>query len=176
MKRLVRSAILLPLVGVGIAFAAQVPLSLDHVCREAERIVVGEVTQAVAVNDEWPGLGEITYTDVTIRIEERYKGPADAETLTVRVPGGTDPETGLTLSVSGTPSFRIGERVLVFAKNQFGKPWVYGWSQGKYEIVVKRVVGQTGGPIGEDILLFALKSKIESILLRQAAEPTKEPR
>jgi hypothetical protein len=138
-------------------------------CRHAERIVVGEVTAANCVVAEWPGIGEITFTDVTIRITDRWKGP-EGDTLTVRVPGGTDPATGITLTVSETPTFRVGEKALVFSKEYHGHPWVYGWSQGKYEVVVKRVVGRPGGPIGEDILLEPLRRRIEGILLRQAAE------
>jgi len=170
------SAILLTLAASGLLWAAQAPLSLEMLCGKAERIVVGEVVASVATNDEWPGIGTITFTDVTIRIADRWKGPADGETLTVRVPGGTDPETGMTLTVSETPTFRQGEKVLVFAKEMHGRPWVYGWSQGKYEVVVERVVGRAGNPIAEDILLPPLRKRVEAILRAQAAAtPPAEP-
>jgi hypothetical protein len=153
----------------GILLAAQRTLTLEMLCGGAERIVVGEVTGFAVVNDEWPGIGEITFTDVTIRIAERWKGPADGDTLTVRVPGGTDPVTGLTLTVSETPEFRLGEKVLVFAKDFHGRPWVHGWSQGKYEIIIERVVGSPGKPIDRDILLPPLSKRVQAILRAQAA-------
>jgi len=170
-RRTIRGAIalLLPLLASGLLLAAQRTLSLEMLCRNAERVVVGEVTGSVAVDDEWPGIGRITFTDVTIRIAERWKGPAEGETLTVRVPGGTDPETGVTLAVSETPTFRVGEKVLVFAKEMHGHPWVYGWSQGKYEVIVERVVGRPLTPIDRDILLTPLRLRVEAILRAQEA-------
>lgn len=162
-------AVVAALVAAGTALAAQRALTLEMLCRGAERIVVGEVVGSAVMNDEWPGTGRITFTDWTIRIADRWKGPADGDTLTVRVPGGIDPETGITLTVSETPTFRLGEKVLVFAKEMHCRPWVFGWSQGKYEVVVERVVGRPGNPIAEDTLLPPLRMRVQAILRAQEA-------
>ena len=129
-----------------------------------------------ALRAEWPGMGTMTFSEVTLRIEETWKGTPGATEVTLRVPGGTDPATGVTLHVSTSPTFRVGERALVFIKEYHGHPWVYGWSQGKYEVVVARVVGRAGTAITEDILLHPLRKRVAARLEQQAAEDAEKQR
>ena len=161
-----------------VAIAAQRRLPLEMLCRHAERIVIAEVTGSRVTESEWPGLGRQTTTVFTLEVEETWKGAA-SQKIDVQVIGGTDPKTGLTHAASGAPQLRVGERALIFVDDEFRGvahpgPRIFGWAQGKYEVIVKRVVGRPGMPIDEDILTHPLKKKIAAILAAQAAEPKEE--
>ncbi len=156
-----------------VAVAAQRRMPLEMLCRHAERIVIAEVTAARVTEADWPGVGSLTTTVFTLKVEETWKG-ATSTTIELEAMGGTDPKTGLTLTVSGAPVFRVGERALIFVDDVNGVSRVYGWTQGKYELIVKRVVGRAGMPIDEDILTHPLKKRIDVILAAQAAETPKE--
>ncbi len=145
------------------AHASQTPLTLEDLCRKSERITVGTVQSMRCYQAPWPRVGTITFTDVTIRVEEIWKGTLAGRDLVIQIPGGQNPD-GSTLHVSETPRFRIGERALVFTYTYRGRHWIYGWEQGKYNVVVERVVGRTGMPIPKDILSYPLKRRIETIL------------
>ncbi len=153
-------------------WAAQKKLPLEMLCQHAERIVVAEVVDLRVLPQpvEWTGLGPLTTTEVTLKIEARWKGPNDGNNLTVLVPGGTDQKTGLTTRLSGNVRFSVGERALIFINETEDRRHVYGWEQGKYPIIVKRVVGNRAFAIAEDILLHPLKKKIERILSKIEAE------
>lgn len=172
MKLVAKSLLIATLVAsaASVAIAAQRRMPLEMLCRHAERIVIAEVTAARVTKAEWPGLGNLTTTVFTLKIEKTWKGAASS-TIELEALGGTDPKTGITTQASGAPRFTVGERALVFIDEVNGISRVYGWTQGKYEVVVKRVVGRSGMPIDEDILTHPLKKRIETILARQAMEP-----
>ncbi|MCI0651716.1 MAG: hypothetical protein L0Z55_07520 [Planctomycetes bacterium] len=140
---------------------------MERIVAEAEQIVIGKVT-AVSPGyfAEWPRVGKIVFTDVTIAVERRWKGEAKEDTITMQVPGGTL-EDGQRLAVSDAPSFQAGGRVLLFCSTKRGRIWVHGWDQGKYDMVRERVVGKTGYPIAEDILADPLHRKIAQLLERK---------
>ncbi len=146
------------------AWAIMVPLSLEQVTQRADHIVVGEV---VAISDgyraDWPGVGMLVFTDVGVEVEEEWKGALEGHRLTLQVPGGRLPD-GSKVFVSDAPRFRLGEKVLVFSYTHLGRPWVYGWEQGKYTMVRKRVVGKADHPIAEDVLSEPLRRRIEQML------------
>lgn len=158
---------LLSTAGLGVLPAARgsaVPLSLEMVARRAELIVVGRVS---ALSEgywaDWPGVGRTVFTDVSIEVGEVWKGNVEGARITLQVPGGRLAD-GSRVAVSEAPVFQLDEKVLVFAYTHLGRPWVYGWDQGKYSMMRKRVVGKKGYPVAEDILSGALRNRIDQIL------------
>jgi hypothetical protein len=57
--------------------------------------------------------GAAVATEYRVAVEEQLKGQAPAKTLSVRVPGGLA-ANGLGLKIYGAPTFRKGERALLF--------------------------------------------------------------
>jgi len=96
-------------------------------------VVRGEVESMASVEDQRGAID----TWVSIRIEESLKGAVGRDRIAVSVPGGT---VGNRVSlVFGTPRFRVGERVLVFATpTKAGDLTVTGLFQGKLEIAGRR--------------------------------------
>ncbi len=126
-------AIVLLLVMHGTALALVEQLTIDELTAKADSIVVGEVIDMACYEES---RGDI-YTLVTLSVEQSVKGKS-AEEVVLKVPGGE--VDGLTLSVSDTPSFRQGERVVVFLEEETSKFKVSGWHQGKFTVVNNRVV------------------------------------
>jgi hypothetical protein len=104
-----------------------VKLSLDELCRRADYIIVGQISEMSAQQD---GNGH-TYTLVSLSAERIIKGEV-AQTLVVRVPGGQ--VNGRTLEVEDSPNFRQGERVVLFLEKTDGDSSVEGGFQGKFTI------------------------------------------
>ena len=159
------------------SWAAQKKLPLEMLCQHAERIVIAEVVSMRVLPEpvDWIGLGPLTTTEVTLKIEARWKGPNDGNEVTVLVPGGTDHKTGLTTRLSGNVRFSVGERALIFINETEDRRHVYGWEQGKYPIIVKRVVGNRAFAIAEDILLHPLEKKIKRVLSKLESEKKSAP-
>lgn len=135
--------------------SAQVrPLTLDDLCRNATRIVAGEVTK---LSSRFEGTRIVT--DVTMRLTETLKGRA-APRVTFKIPGGT--VGGLTLNVSETPTFTKGEQAVVFLRPGNVPCDVYGWFRGKYSVVngrVRELKGRTATKLHEDIVTRVRKRK-----------------
>lgn len=111
-------------------------LDLDALISSSEQIVAAEVTSIKAVQVQ----GRI-YTDITIKVLERFKG-SDADTLTFRQLGGRYGE--LTTYVPGQPDFSLNERALLFLERPSqGAPLVVtGMAQGKFKLQ-----GSAAGPL-----------------------------
>jgi hypothetical protein len=74
------------------------------------------------------------FTYVSVSIEQYVKGAGDKE-VAIKIPGGRVGD--IIQLVSDTPSFRIGERMLLFLKDDFFQ--VVGWRQGKFAIINRKV-------------------------------------
>ncbi len=152
----------------GLIAGANPPLSLEKLTRKAERIVLGKVRSVRGYQAEWPRVGQVIFSDVTLKVEETWKGVRPREDLVLQVPGGTTSD-GVRMVVSGAPTFQVGEKVLVFTTRMSvthhnNRDWVVGWELGKYTVKIQRVLGKPGHPISEDILCFPLKRKVDEIL------------
>lgn len=96
------------------------PYSLEQLSDRSAHVVRGRVLSVhVEVVDARP------WTVATIQVAEALQGP-DADRIEVRWPGGVTPD-GLAMDVSGTPTVREGERVVVFVD---ARDHVVGLSQG----------------------------------------------
>jgi len=111
-----------------------VRLTLDELAAEADSILVGEVTN-IACYEE--GEGHI-YTLVTLKVEQTIKGTVQEEAM-IKVPGGVMGE--LELVAEDMPSFRLGERVVVFLEESECIFGVVGCFQGKSSIDDNDMVG-----------------------------------
>ncbi len=101
--------------------------------RQAETVVVGTVT---TVHAEWDVEQQVPYTFVTFADLEVQKGSVSTDTLTLQFLGRPNPD-GMVLHVAGVPTFRPGDRTLLFiaGNTQQAIPLVGMW-QGVYRIVL----------------------------------------
>jgi hypothetical protein len=98
-------------------------------------IVRGTVRQVAAIEGESGGI----FTDVHLQVLEVFRGPRRLRSLDVRLLGGR--LGSREARVFGTPSFGVGEEVVVFASpTKSGALTVTGLFQGKIE--VERVNGR----------------------------------
>lgn len=159
-------ALLLIVFGSVWSWAAQRSLTLDQLCKISENIVVGTVQKVEGYHGDWPGVGRVVFSDITIQVQDQWKGELPSTELVLQNPGGIAPD-GQHMRASGMAEFKEGEKVLVFVNHQNGRRWVAGWIQGKYEIVVERVVGVRGYAVGQDSLTHHLKPKVKRIVEAQ---------
>lgn len=159
MKTLLATMLLSALLAIsaGLAWgAAFLPVDFDQLVADAEQIFLGTVT---AVQSRKVPNGAIV-TDVTFASPQVLKG-SDTGAITLLVLGGTVGEE--TLALSGVPTFQLGVRYLVFAKEN-GKAMfpVVGGDQGLFQIQRDAVTGEEtvwnaqGMPITSKTVLDAL--------------------
>ena len=112
-------------------------MTLSEIIARADAIAVGTVA---AVEQTWDSGTGRPFTQVTLSDIDALKGDVEGGELTLRFLGGAAPG-GLAVAVSGTPRFRMRERVVVFAARNGAGLWsLVGWTQGVY-----RVVREAGG-------------------------------
>ena len=105
-------------------------MDTEALVRLSPVIVRGQVESIVSRSDA--AHTEI-HTDVTIRLLESLKGGAGRDRIVLQLPGGS--VDGYQSFVFGSPGFRKGERVLVFAQpTKRGALTVTGLFQGKFRI------------------------------------------
>lgn len=107
-------------------FAQVEELSLEELTHKASTILIGKV---IGFSSRWNDEQTLILTDVTISVSEYIKGDEGPQ-ITIAVPGGTVGD--LHLEVSDTPTFAIGQEVLLFLKEDYFR--VVGWRQGKYTL------------------------------------------
>jgi hypothetical protein len=135
--------------GAGPALASMVTyMDTEVLARLSPVIVRGTVESIVSRSDA--AHTEI-HTDVTIRISESLKGGGGRDRIVLQLPGGS--VDGHQSFVFGSPGFRKGEQVLVFAQpTKRGALTVTGLFQGKFrveseggvDVAVQEGAGDTG--------------------------------
>jgi hypothetical protein len=106
-----------------------VMMSDDDLAHSSAAIVLGEV-QAISTTSDSAGQIE---TQVALAVQEQVKGAPHAS-VTMAIPGGTAGRVRRV--VFGAPQFYLGERVLVFLRQQGdGRFAPNGWAMGKYTVV-----------------------------------------
>jgi hypothetical protein len=111
-------------------------LTVEELTARADSILVGEATD-IACHQESEGN---IYTQVTLAVEQTVKGETK-EAVNLRVPGGE--LNGQTSWVEDAPSFRMGERAVIFLEEREGIFTVVGGFQGKFTIDNNMVSGNT---------------------------------
>ncbi|HKH47041.1 MAG TPA: fibronectin type III domain-containing protein [Thermoanaerobaculia bacterium] len=118
------------LLAVLAAAALTGPLSATSYVRVSDEALVDEsplavvarvtaVDRSVVVKDR---NGSALVTEYVLEIEEPLKGEAPGRVLRMRLPGGVMPD-GAGLKIFGMPSFRLGERTLVFLEPDGHGAW-----------------------------------------------------
>jgi hypothetical protein len=112
------------------AHALMVNLELKDLVAGADNIISGTVIER---GSRWDEERAGITTTVVISVEENIKGVLDQGRIAIIVPGGE--VDGVGELVSDTPSFAIGEQVVVFINPVAGEGFeVYGGYQGKFTI------------------------------------------
>lgn len=121
-------------------------MSLRDLAKKSDAIVLARVEDETARYDA----NKEIYTYITLRVLEPVKGPKKDEVITIRQIGGT--VDNIASIVSGTPTFKKGQEVVVFltGRDGAGYPWVMGLQQGKYDVTAddkgnKHVRNEIGG-------------------------------
>jgi hypothetical protein len=109
-------------------------MSLDELCRQADRIVQGRI---VASRVTWGPEHRLLWTHYDLTIEDALKGTFESR-LTFSVPGGV--LGPVAMPIAGTPHFLSGEHVIVFLRHTpVGYLCTVGFSQGCFRIAGDRV-------------------------------------
>jgi hypothetical protein len=120
--------------------------------RQAELVFVGEVTGiGYQMSDSGPGLMALPHTLVSYRIDRVLKGKAETgNQITLRFQGGPVPGTSNAMVVEGTPTFDVGDRDVMFVRdNGSAVNPVVGWWQGR----VRLIKGEAYGDLGNELWL-----------------------
>ncbi len=110
-------------------------MDLPALVDRSQAVIVGTVT---GKRSRWEENGGMIYTYVTVRVEEVVAGAVGRPVITIKCPGGTVGD--ITCEVSDVPSFSVGERAILFLRDEFFN--IVGWHQGKKPIRNGRVVGE----------------------------------
>jgi hypothetical protein len=127
-------------------------LTKEELIRQSDVILTGKVRNldSIKISSEIRAGEEDIVTNVILDVEKYLRNYTNAspQEVTVQVLGGK--VGNLTMNVEHAPSFKEGEHVLVFLKQEKnGIFTAYGWAQGKYSIDDKGNVG-----IGEQELAY----------------------
>jgi hypothetical protein len=113
-------------------------LTLDDLVRKAHHILAGKVRQS---RTYWSSNGKLILTDYTIEVDERIKGDSPRLFRVTTIGGklGT-----MELHVSGMPSFRNDESVVLFTEPSGSYEVVVGLEQGKFNVENGEVFNEVG--------------------------------
>jgi hypothetical protein len=114
-----------------------VPLSFDQLVAASSTVVHGRVTD---VRGQWTVDRRGIESLVTVEAQSYLKGML-GDRVTVRVPGGE--AGGLVNIVAGAPSFRTGDRVILFLSTRGPSvPVITGTTQGVFRVVTHPASGE----------------------------------
>jgi len=122
----------------GVYAIVVLPISEQELTRRATVIVTGEVEDVTSSFDQ--GHNSID-TYIKLNVTRVLKGSIEDDALTIRQPGGTVGDQ--TVTVPGSPTFELGDEVLVFAGplGQSGYYGILGNYYGKYNIELEPSTG-----------------------------------
>lgn len=146
------------------ATAALVRYDVPSLARRSSLIICGKVTEIRSYWGMYGKLGPLILSDVTLRVDEVWKGEPAGTEVTVQLLGGRIGDRWQWCPDS--PTFEKDEEVLVFLKKRRGKLWTTGWIQGKYRLArdasgSRRVRSVRGLPLGPDEPLSSVKLEVE---------------
>jgi hypothetical protein len=131
MRRLLPLSLICTLVAAGAARSTTViPPSFDALVTGANTVFVGEV---MAVRARWQPSrqGRAIFTDVTFRVEDVWKGGVGAVTMLEFMGGTID---GSTMDVVGMPTFRVGQRAVLFVSGERAVSPLVGFWHGRMRV------------------------------------------
>lgn len=146
------------------------PKSFGDLVREADLILEGTVGEK---RSEWAEDRSTIYTFITLFDIEVIDGAYEGTTFTLRMDGGEVEDAGRMkgLKIPGTPEFSVGERVVLFVKdNTWDVCPLVGWGQGVLKVKKDPVNGKTkffSSQNGNEIVGVDGDSLLESPVLQQ---------
>ena len=118
-----------PILVSGLEATTVKQLSLEQMVHGSHRIMLG---RPVSQETYWNKNRTRIYTATRFAVMEDLKGESRGTATVVTVGGTVD---GMTLAVSGTPTFRVNEEVLLFLEAGKSGHWILmGLSQGMFRI------------------------------------------
>jgi len=115
-----------------------VPLPESALIEDADAIVIGHVTSIQGNYDQNRG---IIFSNITVAIEEVFKGEIPVGEITLRQVGGSFGD--LHSWIEGSPEFALGERALLFLKvDRNGSLRVAHLYQGKFTVSFDPISGE----------------------------------
>ena len=118
------------------------PSSIPDRARGAERIIVGRIVRADAIQQVNAHGDQLIVSRAVIQVEESMKG-APIGALQVDVEGGT--LNGITMNVSDIPTVRAGERAVFFLDRGSAGNYVPHWrGLGIVELDARSVAQESG--------------------------------
>ncbi|OGL44093.1 MAG: hypothetical protein A2161_16975 [Candidatus Schekmanbacteria bacterium RBG_13_48_7] len=106
-----------------------VKYTVDELAARSELVIVGEVA---ALKARWNKDQEPIYTEITVTVDEIWKGNPETKTVTIEQVGGTS--DGTTLIVPDAAEFKTGMKVILFIDRREDMTDLAGWFQGKFNI------------------------------------------
>lgn len=105
------------------------PLEIHELKQGASQVVEAEV---IGVDSLWSSISAMIVTEVTFKVQRRYKGYDREDEFTIRLPGGR--LGGQVVHFNTIPNFEEGERVfLFFDRNEQSEfDTIHGGVSGKY--------------------------------------------
>ncbi|HEX6898120.1 MAG TPA: hypothetical protein VF789_00330 [Thermoanaerobaculia bacterium] len=131
MKRFSWIGLVLLAVAVVAPAAASTFVALDQreLVAQSDAVVQGRILK---VSSFWSPSGRVILTEVMVQVEEKILGEAPGVVI-LRTAGGT--VGGYTVEAHGFPSFKVGDRAVLFLRNSANVAEVTGYRQGQYDIV-----------------------------------------
>ncbi len=110
------------------SFALTFSMDIDDLNKGAFQVIEAEV---VETNSLWSSFSAMIVTEITLRVDKRYKGVGENE-LTIRLPGGS--LGGQVLHFNVNPNFKQGEQLILFLDENEGSEFdtIHGGVSGKY--------------------------------------------
>ena len=155
--------------------AAVVPLTFAEMTQKSKFVLTGEVIDVRSYRAPFHDLGEVMFTDVTIRIENVMKGAPTTTEVTIQVLGG---EIGTAFQKClESAQYEKGEKVLVFLRDYHNAIWNTGWLQGKYRLDPSGTVvrGDAKLPIARDLALSVVQAEVRRVLATSSAPGAAQP-
>lgn len=120
-------------------------INIDIMLREADGVFLGKVEgneYAISRGDE--KYEPLPHTFVKFKIEKVFKGSPNQGVLTLRFLGGRGKESAF-MSVEGSPLFDIGDKDIIFVKNNevFSCP-LLKCSQGRFRLIKGMMYSENG--------------------------------
>lgn len=106
-----------------------IALNQQELVGQSDAVVQGRVLK---VNSFWSPSGRMVLSEVMVQVEEKILGDAPGVVI-LRTAGGT--VGGYTVEAHGFPSFKAGDRAVLFLRNSANVAEVTGYRQGQYQIV-----------------------------------------
>lgn len=138
-----------------IALCQSEAVNIEDLTRQADVIVVGEVTN---VRSEWNSDKTRIYSRVTVLVSEHIKGDRPENSLTISTPGGE--VDGIGEVYSHMARFKEDEQVIVFAaQDRQGRLHVIDGDKGKIMVRTNAETGQHLVSESEPLEVFTAKLK-----------------